>query len=218
MQHDLNVATSPTKEKRQAHLGELAADLDDWVQALAAAGFPEQQKLLADLYARVVRRGGLPAKRPPADRSADDVKVQAEHLRRHGELVRGLVDDGLVLADTDDALGRAHYCAETMAPRLTGELHRSAQARESRRVAELGQHLQALLQQGVADNLAHVEGNTPPERLTSIRTRTLEAYEAVNSEVGRTDGDVRDEVMKAAHRVGDARRRVEDEYDRRPRR
>src|SRR5207248_2002719 len=88
---------------------------------------------------------------------------QAQHFQRNRKLIEKLVDSGMVLAlaRDEDALRRVTCCSE-LARSLGDEMKQAAQEREGGRVAELGQHLQLLLKDGLAITLQKARRQIPP--------------------------------------------------------
>ncbi len=93
-----------------------------------------------------------PAVLPAAERV---VQVQ----RNYG-LIQTLVESGLHLAAEEDPLKRALQCLD-VAGRMVEEIRQAAEKREELRVVELGEHLHALLEQGVAGNVGLARRQTP---------------------------------------------------------
>jgi len=138
---------------------------------------------------------------------ADDAAVRpaAEHARqwqRNRELVKVLVDSGLNLAGEDDVLKRADQCAG-LAAHLASEISQAAQQREGARIAELGGHLQTLLEQGVAANLtrardAATNGTSLEQQLKELQKQTADVVGPLEDELQRLqDADSRDDVQRA---------------------
>jgi hypothetical protein len=86
----------------------------------------------------------------------EDAEISAEErarsLRHDLELIRQLVKSGLVLSEQKDPLERAKSCNQ-LAGRLSEEIKQAAVQKDGLRAADMGQHLQALLERGVASNL-----------------------------------------------------------------
>src|SRR5438067_500789 len=85
---------------------------------------------------------------PPWQSSSE----QARHLERNAGLIEKLVDDGLELANQNNALDRAKACG-IIATRLTAAIEKAAEDKDAARAAELSQHLRVVLQRGIAANL-----------------------------------------------------------------
>lgn len=85
---------------------------------------------------------------------------RALRLQRNLELVQALVDGSLQLAGEDDPLKRANYCSG-MAEQLSKEIERATEGRDAPRVTELGKHLKAMLETGVATNLNLARSGIP---------------------------------------------------------
>src|SRR5688572_7379471 len=86
---------------------------------------------------------------------------RAQRLQRNLGLVQVLVDGGLNLAKVDDPVRRALHCSE-IAKHLADEVGQAARGRDVPRVTELGRHLNALLERGIASNMSQARGSTPP--------------------------------------------------------
>jgi hypothetical protein len=93
----------------------------------------------------------------PANREAAE---RARRLQRNRPLVEELVEGGLRLAGEKDALRRADRCND-LARHLADEIGTAADHNEGARAAELGQHLNDLLEQGVAGNLSEARSHIP---------------------------------------------------------
>jgi len=87
--------------------------------------------------------------------------ARLRQLHRNRRLVDALVNGGLRLAAEPDPLKRAE-CCHGLAENLAGEIGQAATDHDSARVAELGRHLQSVLQEGVADNLHDARRLIPP--------------------------------------------------------
>jgi hypothetical protein len=138
---------------------------------------------------------------------ADDVSVRpaAEHARqwqRNRDLVKTLVDSGLSLAGEDDVLKRADQCAG-LAAHLAGEIRQAARQREGPRISELGQHLQTLLEQGVAANLTRARdaatgGTSLEQQLKKLQEQTANVVGPLEDELLRSqDAETREDVQRA---------------------
>jgi hypothetical protein len=106
---------------------------------------------------------------------------RARQWQRDQELVRELVDTGLTLAREEDALRRAAACKQ-LANVFSREIRRAAADRDGARVADLGRHLQAVLETGVAANLRSARGTissgSPRERMFLEFGRQVRRLEA----------------------------------------
>jgi hypothetical protein len=124
---------------------------------------------------------------------SDDV-VRARLFQRNHELIQTLVRGGLRLAGAEDALQRAECCSG-VAERLATEIHRAVLNQEKERVTELGAHLHALLETGVAANLSiarkHIPiGSTLEKNLREVRDRTAHLVEPLEEQLlNATDED-----------------------------
>jgi len=100
---------------------------------------------------------------------------RAELFNKNLKLIKGLVEGGLRLAAERDALRRADCCTD-VARVLAEEVKRAAADQDGARAAELGRHLQQLLERGVAANLSTASSNVPPgstrwKELEDLRSR-----------------------------------------------
>jgi hypothetical protein len=147
----------------------------------------------------------------PSPRSAVE---QARQWQRNRELVKVLVDSGLHLAGEDDVLERASQCAG-VASQLAGEIRQAARQREGGRVAELGQHLQALLEQGVAANLTRAReaapnGTSLERQLKKLQEQTASVVGPLEDELQRSvDAETREDVQRALKALRTGRTGVE---------
>src|SRR5205809_8121485 len=78
---------------------------------------------------------------------------RAQMFQRDRALIQVLVRGGLRLAAEEDPLGRADSCAD-LAEQLASEIRQAAESRQGDRAATLGDHLRALLNDGVDVNLS----------------------------------------------------------------
>jgi hypothetical protein len=85
---------------------------------------------------------------------------RAVQVQRNYGLIQTLVESGLHLAAEEDPLKRARQCLD-VAGRLAEEIRQAAEKREELRVIELGEHLHALLEQGVAGNVGLARRQIP---------------------------------------------------------
>lgn len=95
----------------------------------------------------------------PAPAPSDAERAQL--FQRDRALIQVLVRGGLRLAAEEDALGRAGSCAD-VAEQLAAEIRQAADSRQGDRAAELGDHLRALLDDGVSLNLNGARSIIPP--------------------------------------------------------
>jgi hypothetical protein len=90
----------------------------------------------------------------PADR--------ARELQRDQHLVQTLIASGLKLAAEKDPLRRADHC-NRLADSYAVEIKLAVQHKDAQRAARFGQQMQALLTQGVAQNLAVARAAAKPD-------------------------------------------------------
>jgi SAM-dependent MidA family methyltransferase len=93
-------------------------------------------------------------------------------LKQNRLLIQDLVDGGLRLASAEDSLKRALCCSD-LAGSVAFEIRKAAEEREGARAAEMGEHFQALLQHGIADNLNQLRAQTPPGSSQDLEMRRL---------------------------------------------
>jgi hypothetical protein len=143
---------------------------------------------------------------PPAER--------VQQLQRNYKLIEALVHGGLRLAEEGDALKRAEQC-NGVAERLAHEIWQAAECRESARVTELGEHLCALLQYGVAVNLnlarKRIANNSNlAKSLEQISQRSAQLIQPLEEQLLRA-GDPADkqEVEQVLRALQDGRTEVE---------
>jgi hypothetical protein len=127
--------------------------------------------LLAVCITVLVPLAGAQGPVPPPDDA-----VRARLFQRNHDLIRTLVKGGLRLASAEDALQRAECCSG-VAEHLATEIQQAFLNHEKGRVAELGLHLRALLESGVAANLSTARkqipvGSTLEKTLREVRDRT----------------------------------------------
>jgi hypothetical protein len=130
-------------------------------------------------------------------------------FRRDQELIATLVEGGIELANEEDPLRRAAECNK-LADRVAGEIRRAGAIRDSARVAELGPHLQALLENGVAGNLA--VARTQIARGSAGERKLLEFSKVVQrmeEDLGRVPGPAARSMGPALSAVRQGRARVE---------
>ncbi len=125
-----------------------------------------------------------------------DDAVRAHLFQRNHELIQTLVRGGLRLAGAEDALQRAECCSG-VAEHLATEIQRAVRSQEKKRVTELGAHLSALLETGVAANLSTARkqipiGSTLERSLREVRDRTAHLVEPLEEQLLNAT-DVEDE-------------------------
>jgi hypothetical protein len=138
--------------------------------------------LLAVFISVLVPSAGAQDSGPPTD---DAVRVRL--FQRNYALIHTLVKGGLSLASADDALQRAECCSG-VAERLATEIQQAALNHDKGRVAELGTHLRALLETGVAANLSTARkqipvGSTLEKNLREVRDRTAHLVEPLEEQL-----------------------------------
>jgi hypothetical protein len=108
--------------------------------------------------ALLILTAGAGAESPPGRPPAAE---QAQRFQKNQGLIEALVHGGLHLAAKEEPLERARSC-KIVVEQFAVEIGLAADNREGGRVKELGQHLRALLEDGVAINLTVARGNIPP--------------------------------------------------------
>ncbi len=114
------------------------------------------------------------AQRPPAGKTAAE---QLRLFRANRPLLEQLLDQGLRLAEAGDALDRADRCRDAVLALSRALAEASAADADPSRVAELGEHLAALVRDGLGPALAqagvdHQPGSEGYKRLADLRGRT----------------------------------------------
>jgi hypothetical protein len=151
--------------------------------------------------------------------SRPDAALRAHLFQRDRELIQTLVEGGLRLAAAEDALERAECCSG-VAERLATALQQAAVNDEKARLIELGVHLRALLESGVAANLSTARrqipvGSTLEKNLRAVRDRTAHLIEPLEVQLlGVIDPEETIQHTLEALQVG--RTEVEKALDRSP--
>jgi hypothetical protein len=151
--------------------------------------------VVVPLLAALVRADGAPTEEDEARRFHDN-----------RALIKTLVDGSLRLAAEDDPLVRAD-CFAGLAECLADEMGHSAGLQDGARVEELGTHLDALLQGGLAPNLqlarARIpEGSADERKMHAVRDRAAAAaarVEARLQETGGEDGGAMQRTLRGVH-------------------
>ncbi|MFO0965587.1 MAG: hypothetical protein U0793_08395 [Gemmataceae bacterium] len=95
--------------------------------------------------------------------AGDAPRLEDERLaefRRDLDLIESFVDEALSLAEQDDPLQRAQTC-NALADRLGQQVKRASSDPKTKRLAALGEMMQAVLVRGVADNLERAREDKP---------------------------------------------------------
>ena len=113
------------------------------------------------------------AQGPPPLSTADQLNM----LRANQGVIEELVDRTVELAGANTPLKRAETCRKT-AGTLAGVVGRAAEAQNPDRVAELGDHLEAVLRDGLIPNLEEADRTVTPAspewaRLQEVRKRAV---------------------------------------------
>lgn len=94
---------------------------------------------------------------------ADPVETdRRREFDRDADLIDKFVHGAVQISKENDPLKRAHHC-NGLADLLAKEIQKTTQRREARRTTELSAMLQAVLVQGVADNLAVARTGLPAD-------------------------------------------------------
>jgi hypothetical protein len=109
--------------------------------------------------------------------AADGAAERRQRLHRDGAIIASVVESSLVLAAENDPLKRAHRCTG-IAQTLAEEGGRAASKKENERVAEFGEYLHELLEQGVAYNLLSARKNSPAGNAVERKLRPVGAEAA----------------------------------------
>ncbi len=147
-----------------------------------------------------------------------ETPLEEARLHENMDLVKNLVKGSLLLAGEDDPLKRADHC-NALATYVASEMEQSAEKRNTDRVAELGHHLQALFQQGVAANIDILRQEIPAgsaraqemDRLAQNIRQVLDTLESHLRECGEND----EGIQHALQAIRDARAEVEKALEKR---
>ena len=153
-------------ERLAAEVPEASADPLRDIAAAARDGDQRLSALLQRERSEPLPPGPDEGVAPPAP------EERARLFRRNRGLVERVVQGGLLLAKEKSALRCAELCAD-LADSLATEIQDAVQQKEGGRVKELGQHLSALLKQGVAANVSTVRGQVDQELPGSSVQRLL---------------------------------------------
>ena len=138
--------------------------------------------------------------------TADPARVK--QLLRNRGIIQTLVDGGIRIAKEDDSLHRADSCSD-LARGLAVEVRQAAGARDSDRAAEMGQHLQDLLQSGVARNIRSVRSSAPEVSLAQ-KEKMEQVRDWVSAVALSVEGLASDSEMKPTlEAIRGARKEVE---------
>jgi hypothetical protein len=116
--------------------------------------------------------------------------VQLRMLRENRLLLNDLVERGVALSGADDPVSRAEEC-EKMVRSLGAALRRAADAQNPDRVAELGDHLEAVLRDGLIPNLDEATRVIDPHspewpRLQEVRKRAAGGLDEIRDALPTT--------------------------------
>jgi hypothetical protein len=123
--------------------------------------------------------------------------------RANRTLLRDLIDSGVKLADAERMPDRAEACQKT-AHALGIALRKAAEARDTDRVAELGEHLTAVVRDGLVPILDEGTRTIPAEspdavRLKAVRVTAVEDLDWARSAIpGSGTGAESDRVRALA--------------------
>jgi hypothetical protein len=139
---------------------------------------------------------------------------RADRLQRNRALIEAMVDGSITLADESAPLNRAGACAN-LAGRLADELQQAATDRDVPRVAQLGRHLQEMLEGGVAHNLKQARptipaGSSDERKLYELASQTVQRITPLEEGLQRAVlTDAQPEMKKALEGLQDGRSQVE---------
>jgi hypothetical protein len=120
------------------------------------------------------------------------VDVQLRLHRENRVLLNDLVRQGIALSEKDDAVGRAEECEKTVRA-LGAALRRAAEAQNADRAAELGDHLEAVLRDGLIPNVE--------EAIRTVDPMSPELFARLKEVRGRAAGGL-DELRDALPTTG----------------
>lgn len=132
------------------------------------------------------------------------IDVQLRLHRENRVLLGDLVRQGLALADKDDAVGRAEECEKTV--RTLGiALRRAAENQNADRAAELGDHLEAVVREGLLPNIDEAARTIDPSspewaRLKTVRERAVSGLDDLRDAIpttGQLGGNARLQALRA---------------------
>ncbi|MBY0514119.1 MAG: hypothetical protein K2P78_09440 [Gemmataceae bacterium] len=115
------------------------------------------------------------------------VDVQLRMHRENRVLLNDMVRQGLALAEKDDPVGRAEECERTVRA-LAAALRRAAEAQNADRAAELGDHLDAVVRDGLIPNIDEANRTVDPAspeyaRLTAVRARAAGGLDELRTDL-----------------------------------
>ena len=124
------------------------------------------RRLLLTLFFAALAVSTHAAHSPP---NPDD---EAARFHRNLTLIEALVDSSLKQLNAEDPLPRAEACVEA-ASRFLLEVQAAVEAGDTARTAELGRHLQDMLERGVAANLRAARQQIPSGSAEEPRLRQV---------------------------------------------
>ena len=127
--------------------------------------------LTLGLFLALAAWAGAQGPTPPLS-AADQIKL----LRANRLLLNELIDGGVKLGGADNALDRAAACQKTTHA-LAVAVDRAADTQDADRVAELGDHFEAVVRDGLVPTLDEAIRTTPPEspRAAELKQLRLDA-------------------------------------------
>lgn len=139
---------------------------------------------------------------------------EAELLKLNRQLLEGMLDDAVLVADAGTQLDRAAACRRA-ADRLSAEMRAAARLENADRVSEIGDHLTALLTDGFLPTFSaardHVRAGSPEfDRLQELHRESAAhltaAVDALPTQGRFADGPrvkaLREKLAALAERVG----------------
>jgi hypothetical protein len=138
---------------------------------------------------------------------------QLRLLRANRILLTELVDRGVELGAADHPLKRAEACQRT-AHALVVALGRAAEGQDADRVAELGDHLEQVMRDGLVPSLDEATGIIPAESPDAVRLKAvrdgaafdLEAVRAATAETGAVGDSAK--VKTVRDKLDDVRKKL----------
>ncbi|HJZ55540.1 MAG TPA: hypothetical protein VKE74_11300 [Gemmataceae bacterium] len=141
--------------------------------------------------------------------------VRLRMLKENRLLLNDLVHQGIALSKADNPVSRAEEC-EKVVRTLGAAVRRAAEAENPDRVAELGEHLDVVVRDGLVPNLDEAAGMVAPEspeakRLKEVRERAASGLDELQSALPTT-GKVgeNDKVKDLRGKLGGLKERVKE--------
>jgi hypothetical protein len=150
------------------------------------------------LCARLRRERSTPLPPDPETAAPPAPEERVRLFRRNRTLIEQVVQGGLWLAAEKDPVRCAELCAN-LAEGVAAEMRDALQQKESSRAADLGQHIGALLKQGVAANVSNMRSQIEqaPDG-SSLRKKLDEEFQGVHDRMARTLQRLDRDLQRAA--------------------